>query len=77
MPDAKKNKNIAKIFRGPLSDLKKKKGPFLAWKLLISPMDWERVKFKTKKSRSLILRSGKLIDFHFMLCSEEIPTIQE
>ena len=25
MPDAKKNKNIAKNFRGPLSDLKKKK----------------------------------------------------
>ena len=39
MPDAKKKKNIAKIFRGPLSDLKKIKGPFLALKLWISPIE--------------------------------------
>ena len=43
MPDAKKNKNITKIFRAPLSDLKKKKkifkGPFLAWKLWISHIE--------------------------------------
>ena len=32
---------------------------------------------KTKKSRSLVLKSGKLTDVHFMLCGEEIPTIQE
>ena len=40
-------------------------------------MDWGRMKFKTKKSRSLVPRRGKLADFHFTLCGEEIPTIQE
>ncbi len=40
-------------------------------------MDWGRMKFKTKKSRSLVLKRGKLVDFHFTLCGEEIPTIQE
>ena len=40
-------------------------------------MDWGRMKVKTKKSRSLVLRQGKLTDFHFTLCGEEIPTIQE
>ena len=46
MPDAKKEQNSRKFFRGPLSDLKKKKkkkkknkGPFLAWKLWISPIE--------------------------------------
>ena len=32
---------------------------------------------KTKKSRSLVLKQGKLVDFHFTLCGKEIPTIQE
>jgi hypothetical protein len=40
-------------------------------------MDWARMKFKTKKSRSLVLKKGKLVHAHFMLCGEEIPTIQE
>ena len=40
-------------------------------------MDWGKVKFKTKKSRSLVLWRGKLADFHFTLCGEEMPTIQE
>ena len=44
-------------------------------------MDWRRMKCKTKKSRSLVLKSGKLIDFHFILyatvTTDEIPTIQE
>ena len=44
-------------------------------------MDWGRMKFKAKKSRSLVIRRGKLTnrrgkltDFHFTLCGEEIPT---
>jgi len=40
-------------------------------------MDWSRMKFKTKKSRSLTLRKGKLVDYHFLLCGEEIPSIQD
>ena len=40
-------------------------------------MDWDRMKFKTKKSKSFVFRLGKLTDFHFTLCGEEIPTIQE
>ena len=40
-------------------------------------MNWGRMKFKTKKSKSLVLKHGKLIDYHFLLCDEEIPTIQE
>ena len=32
---------------------------------------------KTKKPGSLVLKSKKLIDFHFMLCGEEILSIQE
>ena len=33
-----------------------------------------RIKFKTKKSRSLVLRKGKPVDIHLMLCSDEIPS---
>ena len=40
-------------------------------------MVWGRMKFQTNKSRSLVLKSGKLIFFYYMLCGEEIPTIQE
>ena len=46
-------------------------------KLDLFIMDWGRIKCKTKKSASLILKHGKLIDFNFTLCGEEIPTIQE
>ena len=40
-------------------------------------MDWGRMKFKTRKSRSLVLKRGTLDEFHFLLCGEEIPSIQE
>ncbi|XP_019616086.1 PREDICTED: uncharacterized protein LOC109463676 [Branchiostoma belcheri] len=35
------------------------------------------MKFKTKKSRSLVLKQGTLADYHFNLSGEQIPTIQE
>ncbi|XP_019626566.1 PREDICTED: uncharacterized protein LOC109471671 [Branchiostoma belcheri] len=40
-------------------------------------MVWARMKFKTKKSRSLVLKQGTLADYHFNLSGEQIPTIQE
>ncbi|XP_078679452.1 uncharacterized protein LOC144915086 [Branchiostoma floridae x Branchiostoma belcheri] len=40
-------------------------------------MVWARMKFKTKKSRSLVLKQGTLTDYHFNLSGEQIPTIQE
>nr|XP_054753540.1 uncharacterized protein LOC129259264 [Lytechinus pictus] len=40
-------------------------------------LDWGRMKFKTRKSRSLVLKRGRLSDFHFLLCGEEIPSIQD
>jgi len=30
-----------------------------------------------KKSRSLVFKKGRLVDTHFLLCGEEIPSIQE
>ena len=40
-------------------------------------MDWSRMKFKTRKSRSLVLRKGKPVNVHFMLCDEETPSVQD
>ena len=40
-------------------------------------MDWSRMKFKTKKSRSLVLSKGKPANIHLMLCGEEIPSVQD
>ena len=39
-------------------------------------MEWSRIKFETKKSRSLVLRKGKPANIHLMLCGEEIPSVQ-
>ena len=35
------------------------------------------MKFKTKKSHSLVLKKGKLVNTHFTLCGEEIQSIQD
>ena len=40
-------------------------------------VDWSRMKFKTKKSRSLVLRKGKPVNIHLILCGEEIPSVQD
>ncbi|KAI8490092.1 hypothetical protein Bbelb_321620 [Branchiostoma belcheri] len=41
-------------------------------------MVWARMKFKTKKSRSLVLKQGRLCDYNFVLLGgEKIPSIQE
>ncbi|KAI8516566.1 hypothetical protein Bbelb_051470 [Branchiostoma belcheri] len=40
-------------------------------------MVWARMKFKTKKSRSLVLKQGRLCDYNFALGGEKIPSIQE
>ena len=40
-------------------------------------MDWSNMKFKTKKSRSLVLRKGKPVKIHLLLCGEEIPSVQD
>ncbi len=41
-------------------------------------MSWARIKFKPKKSRSLVLSNGKVVtDHHFKLSGDEIPTVSE
>lgn len=41
-------------------------------------MTWARMRFKTAKSRSLVLKKGKVTDkFHFMLGNTQIPSITE
>ena len=45
---------------------------------LITLMEWARMKFKPKKSRSLVLSSGKLNEeFHFYMYDEPIPSVSE
>ena len=45
---------------------------------LIVLIDWARMKFKPKKSRSLVLSKGKVDeDFHFNLHEQPIPSIFE
>ena len=45
---------------------------------LIVLIDWTRMKFKPKKSRSLVLSKGKVDeDFHFYLHEQPIPSISE
>ena len=41
-------------------------------------MDWGQLAFKAKKSRSLVLRKGKLDkEFHFSLGEEVIPSVSD
>ena len=41
-------------------------------------MQWARMKFKPRKSRSLVLKRGKLdSSYHFYLSEEPIPTVSE
>ena len=45
---------------------------------LIVLIDWARMKFKPKKSRSLVLSKGKVDeDFHFYLHEQPIPSVSE
>ena len=45
---------------------------------LVILIDWTRMKFKPKKSRSLVLLKGNIDeDFHFYLHEQPIPSISE
>ena len=53
--------------------------PEACWMLqdLEEVISWARMKFKAKKSRSLVLQKGKVKDINFLIGGERIPTVSE